>query len=1036
MYVIIFSIIKIMMGEINMSAFSRKKYAYKVFIITLVCLLIFQLSIPRANIVEAANDTQELQNDNSELQPLDYEVVTESVGWVFNVIDGDLYIGPEAVLTINGNVTIDGDIYVLGALVSYGTLNVNGTIHAKRVSFSSSNQPLYNGTVHFRGGQNNFKSIRTSSQPIDDIPIEIYTNPIIATNGEIDIIEGATLPIADMYVEEEKVELNRNGTFTLKDVNVGQKQRITFTFIDVFGATITKEFPLQIIDTIPPTVTIDTKGGYYGTPKAISLEISEAGTIYYTVNGEDPTPSSNKYTEPITIKEDTVLRYMAVDKSGNQSEIYTERYTFFHVNEITDQSTQITGQAQPNSTIVIYDGKNELTSIANQEGEFAIEITPYTANSILKIYAIDEQGTKSEIIEVKVKDITAPEKPKVNEVTDQSTEVTGEAEARSTVIVKVDKEELGRTSAGEDGSFTVKIIPQKANTKLSIYAVDDSGNESEATVVTVKDVTPPEKPIVDEVTEKSSSVTGKAEADSTIEVKANGKVIGSGKAKADGTFSVTIPVQKAGTTLSVTATDKAGNVSESTVVTVKDVTPPEKPTVNEVTDKSTTVTGRAEADSTIEVKANGKVIGSGIAKADGTFSVTIPVQKAGTTLSVTATDKAGNVSESTVVTVKDVTPPEKPTVDEVTDKSTTVTGKAEAGSTIEVKANGKVIGSGTAKADGTFSVTIPVQKVGTKLTITAKDKAGNISEETIIIVNEAKYEPSKDTNNKRIAGDSRYHTAVQVSQHGWEKDSTETVIIARGDSFPDALAGAVLAYENDAPILLVDDRLLSVTKNEIERLGAKKAIVLGGTAAVSNEVVSQLKELGLTVDRAAGGGRYETAVAVANKLEKKSDTVVLAYGLNFPDALAIAPYAAEEGYPILLTEKDKLSNATREYLANNKEIKNIIIVGGQGVISKNVQDELKGYKVERIDGQHRYDTAAKIAAKFGTPSKAYIANGNSFADALTGAVLAAKEGAPLLLVETDKLPSATQNVIKDIDTFTFLGGEAVITEKLKNQILR
>ena len=292
------------------------------------------------------------------------------------------------------------------------------------------------------------------------------------------------------------------------------------------------------------------------------------------------------------------------------------------------------------------------------------------------------------------------------------------------------------------------------------------------------------------------------------------------------------------------------------------------------------------------------------------------------------------------------------------------------------------------------------------------------------------------TDNKRIAGASRYHTAVEISKKGWKVGSTDTVVIARGDSFPDALAGATLAYEKNAPILLTGETLHEVTIEEIKRLSADKAIVLGGPSAVPDKVVDQLEELGIVVERVAGSGRYETAVDVAEKLTSNADTAILAYGLDFPDALAIAPYAAEHGYPILLTDKDKLPNATKQYLAENQEVKNIIIVGGTGVISENIANQLEEYQIERIAGQHRYDTAAKIAAKFGTPSKAYIANGNSFADALTGAVLAAKEGAPLLLVETDKLPSATQNVIKNIDTFTFLGGETVITERLKNQILK
>ena len=341
-----------------------------------------------------------------------------------------------------------------------------------------------------------------------------------------------------------------------------------------------------------------------------------------------------------------------------------------------------------------------------------------------------------------------------------------------------------------------------------------------------------------------------------------------------------------------------------------------------------------------------------------------------------------------------------------------------------------------------------VNLYGNKLNLEAKEIIKELENRgVIVLVDESDFDPNapakpkpnkpaENTDNKRVSGASRYHTAVEISKKGWADGSADTVIIARGDSFPDALAGSTLAYEKNAPILLTGETLHQTTKDEIKRLGAKNAIVLGGEAAVSKKIVSELKGLGLKVDRVAGSGRYETAVDVAKELKGQADTAILAYGLNFPDALAIAPYAAEKGYPILLTEKDKLSKATKEYLAKNKNIKNIIIVGGEGVISKKVQDSLKGYNVERIAGLHRYDTAAKVAAKFGKSKKAYIANGNSFADALTGAVLAAKEGAPLLLVEADKLPFATKNAIKNIDKFTFLGGNAVITEKLKNQILK
>ncbi|MEH7087004.1 Ig-like domain-containing protein, partial [Neobacillus drentensis] len=121
---------------------------------------------------------------------------------------------------------------------------------------------------------------------------------------------------------------------------------------------------------------------------------------------------------------------------------------------------------------------------------------------------------------------------------------------------------------------------------------------------------------------------------------------------------------------------------------------------------------------------------------DGGYEVTIPVQQAGIDLVIIATDKAGNVSEETAVVVRDVTAPEKPAVNEVTDKDTTVAGQAETGSKVEVKVNGSVIGTGTAGEDGQYKVTIDVQKAGTELVIVATDNSGNVSGETSVVVKE------------------------------------------------------------------------------------------------------------------------------------------------------------------------------------------------------------------------------------------------------------------------------------------------------------
>ncbi|MEH7300473.1 Ig-like domain-containing protein, partial [Neobacillus drentensis] len=333
---------------------------------------------------------------------------------------------------------------------------------------------------------------------------------------------------------------------------------------------------------------------------------------------------------------------------------------------------------------------------------------------------------------VKTKDLTAPAAPIVYEVTDQSTEVKGTAEPGSFIRVLANGMEIGTTTTNVDGTFTVSIPKQHSTVTIEVSATDASGNSSYVAMTSVQDVTPPAKPVVKEVTNRDTSVTGQTEPWVMVQINA-GTVNCTATADGNGKFLVSIPVQKAGTQLVVTVMDVAGNVSEKATVVVVDVSS-EKPTVEEVTDQDTAVLGAAEAGASIVVKANGELIGEGSVGEDGRFSVGVPVQKVGTKLEVIAIDQAGNVSDVTTVVVKDGTPPSKPRVNEVDDKHAAVTGEAEVGAQIVVKVNGTIIGRDVVGEDGKFRLVFALLEAGTKLIITCVDEAGNVSEEAEVVV--------------------------------------------------------------------------------------------------------------------------------------------------------------------------------------------------------------------------------------------------------------------------------------------------------------
>ena len=219
-------------------------------------------------------------------------------------------------------------------------------------------------------------------------------------------------------------------------------------------------------------------------------------------------------------------------------------------------------------------------------------------------------------------------------------------------------------STDENGTWNIYWIDLKDNAGNSIlingYGGTTLPDKSQTNFIVNNqnsDPTPPEVPKVNEVTNKSTSVTGTAEAGSSITVKAGTTVLGTVTASTEGNYMVTIPKQEAGTKLSVIATDDAGNTSEVKEVIIKDVTAPIAPSVNEVTETSTSVTGTAEAGSTVKIKTGTTALGTVTAETDGKFSLTIPRQVAGTKLEVIATDKAGNVSEIAEFTVLDKTAP-------------------------------------------------------------------------------------------------------------------------------------------------------------------------------------------------------------------------------------------------------------------------------------------------------------------------------------------------------------------------------------------
>jgi minor extracellular protease Epr len=283
---------------------------------------------------------------------------------------------------------------------------------------------------------------------------------------------------------------------------------------------------------------------------------------------------------------------------------------------------------------------------------------------------------------------------------------------------------------------------------------------------------------------------------------------------------------------------------------------------------------------------------------------------------------------------------------------------------------------------------------------------------------------------ERISGKDRFEVAVNVSKKGWKH--ADTVILGNYTSFADALAASPLAFKYDAPILLTSPKSLNpVSKKEITRLGAKKAIIIGGTGSISENVAEELRKMNIVVERIGGKDRFEVTLNIARELGY-SDTAIITNGLNFPDALAIAPFAAIHGYPILLTKTQEMPSSVAAFIQNNN-IQKTFVVGGEESVGSSVFHQLPSPK--RIDGRDRYEVAANILnSLYPNADKAFVATGLTFADALTGSVLIAKNHSSILLTRPETIPDVMNAVIKEknIKNFIILGGPGSV----QNQVIK
>ncbi|OAD11483.1 cell surface protein [Enterococcus faecalis] len=518
-------------------------------------------------------------------------------------------------------------------------------------------------------------------------------------------------------------------------------------------------------------VTGNSTAGYEvkGTADAnATVEIRNAGGA---VIGTGTADGTGAFTVTIPAGEagaNETLTAVAKNASGTESTPTTFQtpadeatVTAPTITGVTGNSTagyEVKGTADANATVEIRNAGGTVIGTGTADGTGAFTVTipagEAGANETLTAVAKNASGTESTptTFQTPADPNTPVATPIVETVTGSTTkgyEVKGTAEVGTTIEVRdAAGTVLGTATTGTDGKYTVTLDPgtATANQTLSVVAKNASGTESQpATATTPADVT---APTVDNITGNSGSgyeITGTADPNTTIEVRdPAGAVIGTGTSDANGEFTVTLPTgtTNPGDTLTVIGKDNAGNESQPTEVLVPADATVTAPTVTGVIGNSVAgyqVTGTADPNATIEIRdADGNVIATGTADGTGSFAVNLPAgtANANETLTALAKDPAGNTSTPTTfqTPADEVVAP--PSVDKVTGNTTQgyqVTGTAELGTTIEVRAtDGTVLGTATTGPTGQYTVTLASGKATAKQTVNvvAKNDTGLESQPT------------------------------------------------------------------------------------------------------------------------------------------------------------------------------------------------------------------------------------------------------------------------------------------------------------------
>jgi len=562
---------------------------------------------------------------------------------------------------------------------------------------------------------------------------------------------------------------------------------------------------------------------------------------------------------------------------------------------INTTTPTITGTAEANSTVTIYVGDVAVgTTTAAADGSWTYTFSPALADGphTVAVSATDASGNvggKSPALAINV-DTQQPATPTVpvlaggnsGNISNNTPTISGMAEANSTVTIYVGGVAVGTTKAAADGSWTYIFNPALSDAAytVAITSKDVSGNESEKsaalniTVDTQKPATPAVPVLAGgnngNTNDATPTITGTAEANSTVIIYVYDIEVGTSTVAADGTWTYTfITAPRDGEyVITVASKDASGNVSETSTalnITV-DTQKPAMPAVpvlaggnnGNTNDTTPTITGMAEANSTVTIYIGGTAVGTTTAAADGSWTYTFSpaLNDNAYTITVVAKDASGNESEtSAALTINvDTQQPAAPAVPvlaggnegNINTTTPTITGTAEANSTVTIYVGDVAVGTTTAAADGSWTYTFdkPLREGITTIEVMEEDAAGNRSDMGVALNIQVDIKvPTGYTvefNQEKI--DFTNQTNVSIKVTGVEVGTTYYYTIASSAKGSTPVTGTGTAASTDFEIPALDvssltDGTLTITFYQQDLAGNKGEEVAAQIVKLTRNII-------------------------------------------------------------------------------------------------------------------------------------------------------------------------------------------------------